>query len=442
MKAGFGKTDITPQLGVEMSGFGAYRHRVAKEFRDKLYAKAMAVDDGISRWALISCDLIALDEPYVAEAREIISNRTGLKASQIMVICTHTHSGPATSYTIGWGEKDGPYIERLPTLIAQSAIQAVNNLGDAEFSHATSVCGHIAFNRDLEGGPKFEDTLDENWTPKYPEETDKEAHVIKVESKAGMTGFLSYYSCHPVSCCESTHSLHGDFCGVATNVIESQNPGSVGIFLQGAHGDINTAVCHQSQENSMLGLNVLSARYVRVILNGLKDAKPIKSSPIGSVSERFGFRRLDINEDYLKKEIAKYRQKVLEGPEISGEWRLSMVYLEGMRRALEDFKNRGTHVYPVEMQAFRLGEIFIVGAPFELYRDIKEHLIRESGNNKLLMTSVTNGSFGYAVSKKRFKEAEYGTGLVPYILGICPFTETIEDELVDAGMKLVKQLIK
>lgn len=40
MKAGFAKVDITPRLGVELSGFGPHLHRCAREIRDRLHARA------------------------------------------------------------------------------------------------------------------------------------------------------------------------------------------------------------------------------------------------------------------------------------------------------------------------------------------------------------------------------------------------------------------
>jgi uncharacterized protein YraI len=57
-------------------------------------------------------------------------------------------------------------------------------------------------------------------------------------------GFLSCFGCHPVVCCAQTRHIHGDYCGVATNLLEREHPGSVGLFLQGAQGDVNTCVCH------------------------------------------------------------------------------------------------------------------------------------------------------------------------------------------------------
>jgi ABC-type thiamine transport system ATPase subunit len=41
MKAGFGSSDITPRLGVQLAGYGPYRNRAAREIVTPLLARAM-----------------------------------------------------------------------------------------------------------------------------------------------------------------------------------------------------------------------------------------------------------------------------------------------------------------------------------------------------------------------------------------------------------------
>ena len=40
MKAGFGKSDLTPRLGVQLAGYGPYRNRAAQEIVAPLAARA------------------------------------------------------------------------------------------------------------------------------------------------------------------------------------------------------------------------------------------------------------------------------------------------------------------------------------------------------------------------------------------------------------------
>ena len=442
MKAGFGNVDITPRLGVEMAGFGPYRHRVATEVRDHLHARAMAVADDRDRWVLVSCDLLGVEAATVAESRRLISEATGLTDRQIMIHATHTHSGPATSYYVGWGEQDTPYMERLPMLIARAAVEAVKGLQDAEVFHAAVPVLNIAFNRDVDSRPPYEDGLREDWRPKVPEQTDRAAHVFRVDSRGKMIGFLSSYSCHPVVCCEATHSLHGDYAGVATNMVQADHPGCVGLFLQGCHGDINTVCCHEPQDRSMHALNVVAGRYARAIRAGLAKAKPLKTVPVASAAERPEFKRAPLSAEKLRDEIEQYRKKVLEDPagDASDDCRLNTVFLTGMRQVLADLEKRGKHETPVEMQALRLGDLAMVATPFEMYFGIKERLCREAGHAPLLVMSTTNDAASYAPTRERFEKVFYTATMIPYILGVCPFTVDIEDEIVASGLRLLKEL--
>ena len=57
MKAGFGKTDITPRVGVEMFGFGPYRNRKSIGVRDILEARTAVLECGGKTVVLVSLDL-------------------------------------------------------------------------------------------------------------------------------------------------------------------------------------------------------------------------------------------------------------------------------------------------------------------------------------------------------------------------------------------------
>ncbi len=55
------KAEITPQVGVELCGFGPFLNRHSVGLRDRLWARAMAVRAGERRAVVITCDLLDLD---------------------------------------------------------------------------------------------------------------------------------------------------------------------------------------------------------------------------------------------------------------------------------------------------------------------------------------------------------------------------------------------
>ena len=54
MRAGFGKAEITPPLGVELAGYGYYLHRTADRVLDPLFVRAAAFERDGERYLLIS----------------------------------------------------------------------------------------------------------------------------------------------------------------------------------------------------------------------------------------------------------------------------------------------------------------------------------------------------------------------------------------------------
>ena len=140
MRIGFGKVDITPRVGVELCGFGPFLNRQSIAVRDRLWSRAMAMACGDKIVVVVSNDIIQLYRPLVVRVRQLVQEATGLAPEQVLVHCTHTHSGPATGSLNGWGDPDYPYLEILPGRIAQAAIKAVGNLQEATLSHAEAPC--------------------------------------------------------------------------------------------------------------------------------------------------------------------------------------------------------------------------------------------------------------------------------------------------------------
>ena len=72
MQAGAGQTNITPLLGTSLAGY--FEERKAADIRDELFAKAIVLDDGATRVALVICDLIVIPGDVVRAAREIVES--------------------------------------------------------------------------------------------------------------------------------------------------------------------------------------------------------------------------------------------------------------------------------------------------------------------------------------------------------------------------------
>ena len=97
-----------------------------------------------------------------------------------------------------------------------------------------------------------------------------------------------------------------------------------------------------------------------------------------------------------------------------------------------------------EVQAFKIGDLYILGLPFETFLGIKHRIAQKTGLEKLLVLSTTNGYLGYAPTKEHFLKAKekggtYSDSTVPFIAGRLPYTENLEDEIAAAGIEVLHQ---
>src|SRR5205809_1103815 len=143
---------ITPPLGTPLAGY--YETRISDAVHDDLYAKALVIECGGNRAAMVSCDLISMPITVAAEARKIIEQQTGLKPDQVKISATHAHTGPILPGRTARETSDGPggdlaqeYVQQLPGLIAASVKQAIDKLAPATASAAIGREDRLSVNR-------------------------------------------------------------------------------------------------------------------------------------------------------------------------------------------------------------------------------------------------------------------------------------------------------
>ncbi len=442
MKAGFAKTEITPRVGVELAGFGPFLNRHSIGVRDRLWARAMALECGGTKMVLVSCDLISVTGAITKEVRRLVGEATGLPPEAVMLHTTHTHSGPNVAAYRGWGEMDMPYREILPRRIADAAIRAAGSAREATLFHTEVPCEGIGLNREYDrDAPPLEEVLPESWRPAKPELTDTTCHVVRCDAGGKGIGFFSYFGCHPVVCCESTRYIHGDYCGVATNMLEREQPGSVGLFLQGAQGDVNTCVVHKPEQDSLLALDVIAARYARAVRRGLAEASPVCVDSLACVWKAVTFSRKPLDLAKLRAMLAEQEARLHSPAAHDGDYhvRMAAVNALALREWIAAAESGRAEAPPVEIQGFRVGPILLLASPFETFQAIKNDVRARTGIPLTLVMGCTNDTLGYAPDRAAAARGGYAADVVPLIVGTRPFAR-IHDELVEQFVALAGAL--
>jgi neutral ceramidase len=101
LRAAAARIDITPPAGTKVVG----HVREVKGVRDRLHAVALLLDDGRTKAAIVTLDLINCPPEMAGRIREVVGAATRTPAGNIMVAVSHNHSGPGWKQNPEWARK-------------------------------------------------------------------------------------------------------------------------------------------------------------------------------------------------------------------------------------------------------------------------------------------------------------------------------------------------
>ena len=445
MKAGFSVADITPRIGVELFGYGPFLNRKSESIREPLEARSAALESNGRQLIIIGLDLGGITPWCVKEAKHGIRKKyPHLTDDDILIVCSHTHTGPGVS-SLGraWGAPDPVWEDLLPWRIVRAAEDALKNLEPVTMALAVVPCEGIGINRVYDKfNVKQEEGRNPEWRPEHPEWTDTVTTVVKFTRRDGtMAGFLTNFGAHPVVSGPST-AISGDYPEIAIHNIMRTIPGSVGIFLQGALGDVNTCLVGDpgGMDAAMHNLNIIAGRFESAIRHGLETACEISDESLSAVSEEIPFdtHRLsgEFMEEIRNRELEKFTQ-----PEASeSSCGMSAAILDGIG-IMENFLSEhpdGKRRYRLHL--LRIGPFTLFGAPLEMFQAIKRDIIKGAASRFPLIVSLADGEYGYAPDTEQLcKEETYESKISPLLTGLPPFSN-IHHQLVENFLLLEKRV--
>jgi neutral ceramidase len=252
LTAGAARVEITPPLTIPYLGY-VPRHAFFEGVHDPLFARAVVVDDGERRIAVLAADsigfsrrLLGAERDFVGELRERVRQLTGIPPEALLLSATHAHSTPETLGLRPLREHPGAlsWVETLRDQLASAVALADRARVPARLKRGSILVEGVARCRRIlgkdgrvyntfEGRPAVEVA---SWGV-----TDRELVVLLLERPDGRPGIvLTHFACHPVTV-QVQPQVSADFPGVMTAVVERAAPGwrSPCLFLQGAAGSIN-----------------------------------------------------------------------------------------------------------------------------------------------------------------------------------------------------------
>jgi hypothetical protein len=246
-RAGAARAKITPEELGWLGGYG-HRNRPAEGIAADLWARALALEDEKGhRCVLVDADIHIFTRRLHREIADAAQRRFGLEQGDVMLIATHTHSGPSLPEgfdpNILWGldaremRKLQAAADRIRDQTLDAMARALSGLRPARlsFGHGEARFGVNRRVRRSDGEYTFGANPEGVADPDVP--------VLLVESAERMPLAVVFsYACHNTTI-RNGHAgfyrYHPDYSGVAAEQIEAQLPGSTAIYVTGAEGEID-----------------------------------------------------------------------------------------------------------------------------------------------------------------------------------------------------------
>jgi len=233
LRAGVVKIDITPPPDTKVVG----HVRETKGVRDPIRAALLVLDDGRTKAAIATFDLLCAWDELVREVREVVSKATGTPEQNILVASSHNHSGPGWTRGSPYGRQVIEKLEAAATVVARALRPVSIGYGEGTI--------HFNINRRQVINGRAVVRLNKDGP------CDRRVKVLRVDDGRGLAplALVMHAVCHP---CVFTWGdkwsppypdgypkMSADFPGEAQRFVEMvYGPPTQTLFLQGCAGNI------------------------------------------------------------------------------------------------------------------------------------------------------------------------------------------------------------
>lgn len=391
LRVGAARLEITPPSDPSNPPSGKYAH-------EELYVRAIVLDNGSARAALIGADQGGLSEAVWQAASKQVASELNCPVENIIMSATHTHSG--------WGPGGFPGMRALtdtkapPAPIIGQILDVVRKakakLQPARVGFGTGT-SYLNVNRDAI------DTQTHLWTqaPNLQGSSDKTVAVVEFLAPNGEPiAVYMDYAMHP-----TTGFLAGitsaDFPGATSRYVEQAfGDKAVAVFVQGASGDQNPLYLRAGTNAMASSSGVPVTGYVMTrepIEAPIRDGK-VKAGPpdpkVRDVLERV----MDSEGVLLGEEVIRVMSNIkrLEANTsiVAGQ---NTVTCPGRKR-IDTGREGAPGSYedgdPVNIRlgVLRIGNVALASVDAELYSEIGQRLKRESSMTNTVMVTLANGA--------------------------------------------------
>jgi hypothetical protein len=356
----------------------------------------------------------------------MIQARYHLERAQIVLACSHTHSGPVVGqnlhsmYNLDAKQERliEEYTELLEKAVVEVAGQAIERLSDARLGWGIGHCD-FAVNRRAN---KESEVPALRAALQLQGPVDHDVPVLRIDRPDGtLLAVLFGYACH----CTVLEGYQwcGDYAGFAQVELEARHPGAQAMFVAGCGGDQNPI------PRRVLDL---AARYGKALAESTNRVLEGPLEPIaGPLLATY-------------EEIALAFGRLPSRAEIEADSKSTNFFVASRaRHLLHTIQTRGAleTTYPYPVQAWRLGELTWIFLGGEVVVDYALRIKRNLGSSHTWVSAYCNDVMAYIPSKRVLKEGGYeGGGAMLYYGLPSPWSDEVEEVIIAALARRLRGL--
>lgn len=417
LRAGAAAVDITPKPGVSLDG-PISKNGPVTGVHDRLHARALVLDDGKTRLAIVICDACMIGRDVFDATKKFVQQETGLPSQRMLMAATHTHAAVRAVH-LGTAPADEEYHQQFSRRIADAVIRAERNLAPAKLGYGSFnkpeflrcrrfLCkpGSVGVNPFGEAGERIKSVAGKSSAVIEPAgPVDPQFSILSVQHADGKPlAVLGNFSVH--YCGGYRRGLvSADYFGHYAEALESQlnagesHPPFVGIMSNGTSGNTGSIQNDGKSYDPFEWMNVSARILTQETLNVIGKIEHRSNVTLAGAESEIP---LDVRRPDEKR--LKWAKEVFATPEGPHPHRWSKVYAQETLH-LAEFPETVT----IKLQAFRIGEIAIAAMPCEVFAETGLAIRKQSPHPFTFSIELANGYGGYLPPRKQHELGGYET---------------------------------
>ena len=419
VRAGSSILDITPPLGTSMPGL--FHERWAEAINDPLQVRSFALEREGVGIAIAVCDLIGVKRIYLDRAIEKIADTIGLAPSNVLICCTHTHTGAQTG--------EDAYTNFVVERIADSVRLAWENRQTTQIGWGHSTEDRLVFNRRYQmkdGSVRTNPGMGNPDVVGPAGPIDSEVGVLCLRHPDGDTiGLLANYTLHYVGGGDHQRAISADYFGIFCELIQRMRGERFATALSnGASGDINNVDVlggTRSKNDRYQHTERVAALVAASAFWAWNEMTFVDDVTLGAEIEEIMLKRRELPSE---EDMAQARELEQKESKTMGE----RAFLRRIQRIINLPEETCTWV-----QALRIGDIALVGVPGEFFVELGLEIKKRSPFAQTMVLELANDSIGYLPTRRAFKEGGYEPQASNFLPGV-------GEQIVETAITLLSQL--